>query len=143
MATPDTLLALDFGLRRIGVATGNTLTRTAQGISSIPARNGSPNWDDLLELAKTWHPAAWVLGEPLTPDGKETSFSKQIKQFGDKLADKTGLPVFYADERYSSNEAEMLLRESVQKGKRFNKRKVAAKDQLAAELILRAWFDQT
>ena len=80
------------------------------------------------------------MGEPLDPEGKETAFSKRIKHFGKELVEKTGLNVYYADERYSSNEAERLLRESVQQGKRFNKRKVAAKDQLAAELILNSWF---
>lgn len=143
MATPDTFLALDFGLKRIGVAAGNTLTRTAEGITTVTAKNGKPNWQTLLHLSQTWRPTAWVLGEPLDPDGNETEFSRRIKAFGESLHDKTGLPVYYADERFSSNEAERLLRESVQVGKRFNKRKVAAKDQLAAALILQAWFEHS
>lgn len=139
---PNTYLALDFGLKRIGVAVGNDLTQTTQGITSLAANNGEPNWDDIWQLQAEWKPQAWILGEPLSVDGEETDFSQRIKTFGKTLGEKTARSVHYADERYSSNEAEHLLREGVAQGKRFNKKKVAAKDQLAAELILQAWFRQ-
>ncbi len=139
-SSPKTYLALDYGLRRIGLASGNSLTQTTQGLSAISANNGTPNWQALQQIINQWQPDALVVGEPLGPDGEPTQFSKQVRQFGGTLGEQTALPVYYANERYTSRHAEELLRETVAAGKRFNRRKIAAKDSLAAELILQTFF---
>ena len=135
-----TYIALDYGLRRIGIAVGNSLIQTTQGLNAISAKAGNPNWQALNQIISEWDPDALVLGEPLGPDGEQTEFSRQVRHFGKSLELKTGLPVYFADERHTTRRAEAMLRESVETGKRFNRRKIAAKDSLAAELILHTFF---
>jgi len=99
-----TFLALDFGLKRTGVAVGNRLLRTAQPQGSIHAE-GDERFR-LIELRlREWQPDAIVIGVPFHPDGAEHENTRRARKFGRQLAGRFKLPVFEVDERYSTTEA--------------------------------------
>jgi putative holliday junction resolvase len=108
-AQPDapihsTLLAFDFGLKRTGVATGNTLTRTAQPLRTIAAE-GDARFALIEPLIAEWQPAALVVGVPFHPDGAEHDNTRRARRFARQLHGRFGLPVHEVDERYSTTEA--------------------------------------
>jgi putative Holliday junction resolvase len=129
-----TLLGFDFGTKRIGVAVGQELTRTATALVTLNSRDGGPDWTAISRLIEEWQPAALVVGLPLNLDGSESESSRLARRFGNRLAGRYNLPVFTADERLSSSEAEALLAE---RG-RFDKADI---DKLAAQLILQDWLE--
>ncbi|MCW8919020.1 MAG: Holliday junction resolvase RuvX [Gammaproteobacteria bacterium] len=131
---PRTLLGFDFGTRRIGVAVGQELTRTATALVTLTSRDGGPDWAAIGRLIEEWQPAALVVGLPLNLDGSESESSRLARRFGNRLAGRYNLPVFTVDERLSSSEAEALLAE---RG-RFDKADI---DKLAAQLILQGWLE--
>ena len=99
-----TFLALDFGLKRTGVAVGNRLLRTAQPQGSIRAE-GDERFR-LIELRlREWQPDAIVIGVPFHPDGAEHENTRRARKFGRQVAGRFKLPVFEVDERYSTTEA--------------------------------------
>jgi putative holliday junction resolvase len=129
------LLGFDFGSKRIGVAVGQELTRTATALETLKSRDGGPDWDSITRLIKEWQPDALVLGLPLNADGSEHETTRLARRFGNRLTGRYNLPVFTIDERLSSVEAERILSE---KG-RFDKEEV---DKLAAQIILESWLAQ-
>jgi putative Holliday junction resolvase len=100
----STLLAFDFGLKRTGVATGNTLTRTAQPLRTIAAE-GDARFDPIERLIVEWQPAALVVGVPFHPDGAEHDNTRRARRFARQLHGRFKLPVHEVDERYSTTEA--------------------------------------
>ncbi len=128
------ILGFDYGERRIGVAVGEHLTRTARPLTTLTSRDGKPDWTAIHHLLEEWHPARLVVGLPLHLDGKEQSMTDRARRFGNQLHGRFGLPVSYADERLTSAEATRLLA-----GKDHNK---AAIDKVAAQLILQSWLEQ-
>jgi putative Holliday junction resolvase len=102
---PLGLLAFDFGTRRIGVAVGNTLLRTAQPLRSLQGQ-GDARFVQIAALIDEWRPAALVVGLPLHPDGQAHEVTSQARRFGRRLHGRFGLPVHWVDERYSSVDAE-------------------------------------
>ena len=128
------ILGFDYGERRIGVAVGEHLTRTARPLTTLTSRDGKPDWTAIHRLLEEWHPARLVVGLPLHLDGKEQSMTDRARRFGNQLHGRFGLPVSYADERLTSAEATRLLA-----GKGRNK---AAIDKVAAQLILQSWLEQ-
>ena len=136
------LLSFDFGLRRIGAATGNTITGTTQALSTISARGGIPDWNEMTELIQQWKPGAFVVGLPLEMDGSEGTMCREVQKFGAALGEKYGLTVHYVDERLTSVDADNLIRQPVSPGKRPGKKRIAAKDNLAAELILQTYLKE-
>jgi len=131
---PRTLLGFDFGTRRIGVAVGQELTRTATALVTLNNRDGGPDWGAISRLIEEWHPDALVVGLPLNLDGGESESSRLARRFGNRLAGRYNLPVFTADERLSSSEAEAILAERGH----FDKAEI---DRLAAQLILQGWLE--
>lgn len=102
---PQTFLALDFGIKRTGVAVGNRLLRTAQAQSTIAAE-GKARFDHIAERLKEWQPDALVVGVPFHPDGAEHDNTIRARRFANQLRGRFGLPVFEVDERYSTTEAQ-------------------------------------
>lgn len=100
----QTFLALDFGLKRTGVAVGNRLLRSAQPQGTINAE-GDARFDKIAEKLRQWQPDALVLGVPFHPDGAEHENTLRARRFGRQLRGRFGLPVFEVDERYSTTEA--------------------------------------
>ena len=144
---PTTYLAFDFGTQRTGLAVGNDLLRTTQAIPAINTRelqhtDGSIKTDTVKALVREWKIGHLVFGLPLDAEGAETRLSRRIRQLGQQLAEQVQLPVSFADERYSSGSADRLLREGQAAGKRFGQRKIAARDSVAAQLILETFFSR-
>jgi len=102
---PVTVLAFDFGLRNIGVATGQAITRTASEIATVRARDGVPDWNTVDALVRQWQPDALLVGLPLNMDDTESEMSTRAKGFAKKLRSRYRLTVKLVDERLTSFEA--------------------------------------
>lgn len=125
----ETVLGFDYGERRIGVAVGQTLTRTANPLRVLPAHAGQPDWDEVRRLIETWRPARLIVGLPSTADGAPHPVAEAIRRFGRRLHGRFGLAVEYVDERLSSHEAAALCGNDP-----------AQLDAVAAGLILETWL---
>lgn len=132
---PRVLLGFDFGIKRIGVAVGQELTRTARELETLTSPDGGPDWKGISRLIEQWQPDALVVGLPLNLDGSDHEVTRLARRFGNRLKGRYNLPVFTIDERLSSVEAERLLAGE----RRFDKKAV---DRLAARIILESWLQQ-
>ena len=99
------ILGFDFGLRRIGIAIGQTTTHTANSLQTV-ANGREPDWPSIDRLIREWKPTMCLVGLPLGRDGEETDMSKAARRFGSALQKRYSLEVGYADERLSSRAAE-------------------------------------
>lgn len=106
-ASPQSLLAFDFGTRRIGVATGNAFLKSAQPIRSI-ALEGEARFAAIAKLIEEWQPDALVIGVPFHPDGAAHQMTIAARRFGRQLKSRFRLAVHEVDERYTSVEAESM-----------------------------------
>jgi len=103
MAPPElTVMALDFGTRRIGVAVGNTLTKSGQPLKTISQASNDGSFRAIEDLLREWKPNRLVVGMPCHPDGTEHEMSAKARRFGNQLHGRFLLPVDWVDERYSS-----------------------------------------
>lgn len=100
-----TLIAFDYGLKRMGVATGQRLTQTASPQTPISASNGHPDWDAIKALLDTWQPEALVVGLPLNMDGTDNPITERARKFAKRLHGRFHLVVHLVDERLSTREA--------------------------------------
>jgi putative Holliday junction resolvase len=130
------LLGFDFGTKRMGAASGQTITATAVPLAPVSARDGIPDWDQLDRLFTEWQPEAVVVGLPLNMDDSESELSQLARKFARRLHARYRLPVFMQDERLSSRDARAEL-EAVH-GRR--KGKLPSLDSTAAALILESWL---
>ncbi|MCP5145049.1 MAG: Holliday junction resolvase RuvX [Gammaproteobacteria bacterium] len=106
-SAPATLLAFDFGRRRIGIAVGQTISATASPLQTVEAtRDGAINWAVIEKLVVEWRPDALVVGIPSHADGSEHPLSARIQRFARQLGGRFALPVHLIDERLSSHAAE-------------------------------------
>ncbi len=137
-STEQVLLGFDFGLKYIGVAVGQTLTRTAQPLTTLTAQQGIPDWNEIKKLIETWRPNALVVGIPLNMDGSEQFLTHAARHFSEALEKHFNLPVHSMDERLSTIEARAHLFE---KGgyKALQKKAI---DSVAAQLILESWLQR-
>jgi putative Holliday junction resolvase len=103
-ATQQTFLALDFGLKRTGVAVGNRLLRRAQPQATIRAE-GDARFAQVAARIQEWQPDALVVGVPFHPDGAAHDNTERARKFARQLRGRFGLPVHEVDERYSTTEA--------------------------------------
>jgi putative holliday junction resolvase len=127
-----TVLGFDFGQHRIGVAVGQTVTRTASPLQTLRVRAGQPDWTAVQQLIRTWQPTKLVVGLPSHPDGAPHPLAAPIKRFGQRLHGRFGLPVEYIDERLSSHAADELTDGDL-----------AQTDAVAASLILETWLNNS
>jgi putative Holliday junction resolvase len=100
----QSFLAFDFGLRRVGVATGNTLLKSAQPLRTIAAE-GDARFQAIAALIREWAPDALVVGVPFHPDGAAHDNTERARRFGRQLHGRFLLPVHEVDERYTTTEA--------------------------------------
>ena len=126
----------NFGMKRIGIALGQTVTLTARPLQTIAAKDGIPNWDELSKVLKKWQPNALVVGIPLNMDGSEQKVSLNARQFARALQTRFTLPVFETDERLTTKDAkERLFAEGG-----FKALQDGQVDAVAAQLILQNWL---
>ena len=97
-----TVLAFDYGLRRVGVAVGNTHTKAGQPLKTIAAPNADVLFQEIQVLVKEWQPQQLVVGRPIHPDGTEHEMTVKATRFGNQLHGRLNLPVAWVDERYTS-----------------------------------------
>ena len=98
----ETVLGFDYGERRLGVAVGQTVTRTAQALVTLAMRDGQPDWPTLARLVAEWRPARLVVGRPTSEDGSPHVMAPAIERFARRLEGRYRLPVAFVDERLSS-----------------------------------------
>ena len=137
----QTVLGFDFGLKRIGVAVGQTVTRSASPLGVVTVKDGEPDWNALGRLVREWRPGALVVGLPYNMDLSEQEMTHKARHFAQDLAERFPLPVHTVDERLSSHEAEAALKERRQQGRRRIRREDI--DGAAACVILESWFNST
>jgi putative Holliday junction resolvase len=101
---PQTFLAFDYGTRRIGVATGNALTRSATPLTTL-SQQGDARFDAIGKLVSEWRPDALVVGVPRHPDGAPHDNTQRAQRFARQLHGRFKLPVHEVDERYTTTEA--------------------------------------
>jgi putative holliday junction resolvase len=99
------VLAFDFGLRHIGVAAGQTVTGTASPVTTIRARNGKPDWPEVVRLVREWNPSRLLVGLPLNMDDTESVMSARARTFAASLERRTGIDTELVDERLTTREA--------------------------------------
>lgn len=136
LEAPQRLLAFDFGLRRIGVSSGQLITATASPLAPVAARDGIPDWVQLDARLAEWQPDALVVGLPLNMDDSESELSRLARKFARRLHARYRLPVFMQDERLSSREA----REELSAAFARRKGRLPSLDSTAAVLILETWM---
>lgn len=139
----EIVVALDFGLKRIGIAIGDTLTRTAHPRQTIPNGPQGPDWGALRRLLADTRPARLAVGEPYNADGSESPLTLAARGFAAQLARFSSLPVELVDERWSSQDAEERLRTMRASGQRQRRVTKADIDAAAAAVILERWFDRS
>ena len=135
----ELILAFDFGERRIGVAIGNTGTRTATAVGVLPAR-GTPDWEAVTRCVRQWSPDRAVVGLPYNMDGSETVLTAACRQFAAELSKRYQLPVDLVDERLTSSAAQADLRDARRSGARKRRIRREDIDANAARLILETWL---
>jgi putative Holliday junction resolvase len=124
-----TLLAFDFGLKRIGVAMGNTLLKKAQPLTVIHEEIRDRRFHAIASLITEWKPVSLVVGLPFHADGTEHDMTKRCRRFANQLHGRFGIGTVLVDERFSS----CVL----------NVRQGQADDAYAAALILQQYFDES
>lgn len=123
----DIVLGFDFGVKRIGIAMGNTLTGQAQPLRVIAAIDNATRFKIIGDLIAEWRPARLVVGEPRHPDGAEHDMTLRSRRFANQLHGRFNLPVELVDERYSSAVIASKRGEVI--------------DDKAAAIILQQYFD--
>jgi putative Holliday junction resolvase len=135
-----TVLSFDYGLRRIGVAVGNTLTGTAEALATIDAFDGEPDWRAISRCVADWHPAAIVVGVPYNMAGQDARLTTAALRFADQLGERYQIEVHRVDERLSSREAEDDLRERRRSGSKTRRVRRGDVDREAARILLLQWL---
>lgn len=138
-AAPQLILAFDYGTRRIGVASGDTLTRTARAVTTLDSSSGVP-WPALEKLVKEFGPAQFIVGVPYNMDGTPTFLTATTRNFAREMQARFGRPAALVDERLSSREASGQLREARAAGLKRRRLTHADVDMTAAKVLLERWF---
>jgi putative Holliday junction resolvase len=132
------ILAFDFGEKKIGVAVGNSITKTARPLETIRKIKKIERNQIIDRLLKEWGPSLLVVGLPLNEDGTESRLTGLAKTFAEKIQNRFKIDTVMVDERYTSVEAKLLIREStknITKGSKLI-------DQVAAKIILESYFEK-
>jgi putative Holliday junction resolvase len=120
----QTILAFDFGEKRIGVAVGNTITKTSEPLKIIQEKKQDDKFQAIEQLINKWQPQILVVGLPTYPDGAEHEMTQKAKRFGNQLNGRFQKEVVWVDERYTSVSVE------------------GGNDALAAQLILQQYLNE-
>jgi putative Holliday junction resolvase len=133
-----TLLAFDFGTRRIGIAKGNSLIGSALPLTTIDAEKNEVRFARITELIAEWQPSGLVVGLPCNDDGSPHEMTALCRRFANRLKGRFNLPTILVDERYTSAAASSALNEQGVHGRKQK----SVLDQYAAQQILQAYFDE-
>ncbi len=132
------VVGFDYGKKRIGLATGQTITHTATPCKTINQVDGNPDWSAIASEIKQWRPQALIVGMPYSTDGSENKMTKTVRQFCYELKKRYELPVIEINEALSSQHAEEILKETI----KINKQNKHEVDRMAAAVIVQRWLNQ-
>ena len=134
----DSYLGFDFGNKKIGVAVGQLLTRTASPLKTLRSHHQKPDWDNISQIIDEWQPVGLVVGISRQHDGTDNPITPRMHKFCRQLQGRYQLPVFQMDETLSTFEAKQLLYDdlNISVAKLWE-----VQDQLAAQLILQSWLN--
>ena len=135
-----TVLAFDFGFKRIGIAAGDTLTATAAPRPAAAVHQQGPDWDAIAREVRMLSPKQLVVGAPYNADGSPGALAPAARRFAAELERRFGLPVNRVDERWSSLEASAALKAQRSSGERKRRVRKEDIDSAAAAVILERWF---
>ena len=128
-------MAFDFGIKNIGIAIGQEITKTASTFYSITAIDGQPNWSELDKIINEWQPHLFVVGDPFNMDGTRSKIQDLADRFSNSLNKRYDINIEKTDERLSSREAkERLEKETIGTKDSSNKHSISA------QVILEDWF---
>lgn len=135
---PETILAFDFGKRRIGVAVGQQVTTSASPLTIVANGAAGPDWNKIADLVAEWRPNRLIVGMPTNADGSAATITLAVTAFVADLA-RFALPIDTIDERYSSLQAEGELKSKRAAGelRKISKEMI---DAAAATLIAERWL---
>ncbi len=133
-----TVLAFDFGEKRIGVAVGETLLKAAHPVTAIQAETNDAKFTQIAQIIQEWRPSLLVVGLPTHMDGTEHTLTHLAKKFAQRLEGRFNLPVTMVDERLTSVEAAQNLQAAGIKGAKQKN----LLDAVAAQGILQSYFEQ-
>jgi len=131
-----TVLGFDFGLKRIGVAVGQSVTASASPLAILNTRAGIPPWDDIAELIVKWQPQALIVGVPINMGEIEQEIIKFAQRFAEQLHRRYNLPVHTIDESLTTKAARAAI---YAKGG-YRALQKEAIDSIAAKLIVEDWM---
>jgi len=134
-APAGTVLAFDFGTRRIGVAVGETSLRVAHPLTTL-ANRGSQHFDAIADLIAEWRPALLLVGLPTHADGTPHVMTARSRRFASELRRRFALPVVFGDERFTTREAASRSRGASARARKH------MRDSLAAQVLLQAYLDE-
>ena len=132
------IIGFDFGQKRIGVAIGNNISKSAQALITIESASNNQKFEAIQKIMDEWQPVSIVVGVPFNVDGSEHKVTNLCKKFAKQLEQKYALPIHLIDERYTSIEASY----EIQHKKIDLKKKKLLIDQIAAKIILQSYLDQ-
>ena len=132
------VLGFDYGKKRIGIATGQTITHSATPCTTLNQVDGNPDWQAIETEIKQWKPQALIVGMPYHTDGSENKMTAAARHFCYELEKRFKLPVFQVDEALSSQQAEEFLKQDM----KINKQNKHEIDRIAAAIIVQRWLDQ-
>ncbi len=137
--SPRTILAFDFGTKKIGIAVGQEITHTASPLPAIPAKDGIPNWQQLESIINQWQPDLFVVGHPINMDTSDNDITVRARKFANRLHGRFHKPIQLIDERLSTFTAKEHIAKATGT-KRAIDSNDAKIDSVAAALILETWF---
>jgi putative Holliday junction resolvase len=137
---PQIVLAFDFGLKRIGIASGDTLTATAAPRPAATMIATGPDWSAIEREIRALQPHLLVVGAPYNVDGSASQMSDAASEFAAELERRFRIPVQRVDERYSSLQASAVLKDKRASGTRRRRVRREDIDSAAAAVILERWF---
>ena len=137
---PTTIIGFDYGTRRIGIAVGNMISRSARALEVLANGERGPDWTRLEALLREWRPDALLVGLPLTVNDSEQVTSRAARNFAAELQTRYRLPVTFVDERHSSREAAQRFAER-RAGGAAKRKHAAALDAEAAAIIVERWLE--
>ncbi len=131
----EIVMAFDYGLRNIGIAIGQNITKSASTFYALKAKEGKPDWIKLDTIVEEWQPDLFIVGDPFNMDGTKSNFQKRISKFSSELKKRYEISVHMMDERLTTKEAkERINNESNGLNGSVNKHSISA------QIILEDWF---
>ena len=129
------VMSFDYGLRNIGIAIGQSITKSASTFYAIKAKEGVPDWIKLDSIIDEWEPSLFIVGDPFNMDGTKSEFQKKIAKFSAELKKRYEIELHMIDERLTSKEAKERIQD-----KADGIKDSANKHSISAQIILEDWF---